>query len=138
MKRVKQTIIDFEKGDCFRACVASIFELPIGSVPNFMMDGKEKFSHHLESWCNRLGLKAIDITTDDLSVINECYVIAGGASPRNKNFNHAVVWLNGKIIHDPHPSNDGINGDPKMFTVFIIKDASKYLNKKRVYHAESI
>ena len=43
MKPVDQTDWTPKTGDCFRACVASIFELPIESVPNFMEEGDDHF-----------------------------------------------------------------------------------------------
>jgi len=35
VKKVHQTIIDTVRGDCERACVATILALPIEDVPNF-------------------------------------------------------------------------------------------------------
>jgi len=35
MKPAMQTIFDDVYGDCFGACVASIFEFPIEEMPNF-------------------------------------------------------------------------------------------------------
>jgi len=37
LKPVFQTIVDTENGDCTRAAVASMFELDITQVPNFVM-----------------------------------------------------------------------------------------------------
>ena len=117
---VDQTITDFITGDCYRACVASIFEIPIEGIPNFMEDGVEKFYEYLDAWTLKIGLRAIDITLNDPAVVEDCYVIAAGESPRNKDFKHGVVWLNGKVVHDPHPEKTGIVGEPTSVTVFVI------------------
>lgn len=128
MKPVKQTICNFKNGDCARACIASIFELPIDSIPNFMQDGLDSFNSNLREWCDSKGIKAIDITIEDQSVISGCYVLAIGLSPRAKNGErHAVVWLDNKMVHDPHLSNNGLNGEPESYTIFIVKDPSKLL-----------
>jgi len=38
MKPVYQKVVDAVKGDCWRCCIASIFELDVDSVPNFVGD----------------------------------------------------------------------------------------------------
>jgi len=44
LKKVFQTIVDKGKGNCMQAAVASLFELPLEEVPNFIaFDDKEKF-----------------------------------------------------------------------------------------------
>ena len=35
MKKVYQAVFEEGLGDCFRACVAAIFEFPIEHMPNF-------------------------------------------------------------------------------------------------------
>ena len=126
---VDQTIFEFGTGDCMRACIASIFELDIETVPNFMQDGNAKFNEYLNNWCESRFLRAIDITTDDLKILQDCYVIACGDSPRAKNGErHAVVWLNEQIVFDPHPHRTGLNGPPTTYTIFVILDPKKFFN----------
>lgn len=39
----------------------------------------------------------------------EVYVMASGPSPRDPaNLTHVCIYQNGKMVHDPHPSNDDI------------------------------
>lgn len=133
MKPVDQTITEFKNGDCMRACIASIFELPLEEVPNFMRDGPDDFAEHLNEWCDKMGLRAVDIRLDDPSQEREtlkgCYVIAVGKSPRaTKDWHrHAVVWLNGQMIHDPHPTQKVgfMDGQPEMFSIFIMKNCAR-------------
>lgn len=138
MKPVKQTICNFQTGNCVQACVASMFELPLKEVPNFMMGGTDHFLTHLRKWCDGLGIVALDVSFEYYSeaedFLKDCYVIAIGKSPRitpevTKKILHAVVWFNGKIVHNPyphpHPSGKDLDGDPDFFTVFILKDPSK-------------
>ncbi len=104
-------------GDCWRACIASVLELPIDDVPHFgeldvrigmkmqllllhehgltlySMYGEGSMSNHPE------------MQKDDHE-----YYFAIGPSPRDKNVNHQVVCHKGKIVHDPHPDKTGLAG----------------------------
>lgn len=45
---------------------------------------------------------------DDYAYLNiSTYHVVVGPSPRGA-YNHAVVGLNGKIVHDPHPDGGGL------------------------------
>lgn len=109
-------------GDCHRAALASILDLPILSVPNFMeglgpKDGKE-FESLERSFLASLGLRPIvcpyqvDSLQDLLTSVKQCnpgvYALLGGHSMRG--VGHTVVMFDGEIIFDPHPSNCGILG----------------------------
>ena len=134
---VMQTIYDFEHGDCMRACIASIFELPIEKVTNFQEDGPEYFEEKLKDWEKQYGLLSVDVACKTLeeykALLKDCYVITNGESPRaadpEKN-RHAVVWFNGEMVHDPHPDQTGIVGLPSYVTIFIVKDPSKFKDVK--------
>ena len=126
MKQVNQTICNFDQGNCMQACVASIFELPLDKVPNFMFKGPDSYYKKLDDWCEKSGLICLDVNIKHLSVIKDCYVIVYGESPRDRNYNHAVIYYNGKMIHDPNPDKKGIVGKPECLSVFIIKDPSNY------------
>ncbi len=130
MKPVMQTVINnFRTGDCMRACVASIFEFDIETVPNFMRKGKDKYIEFFQLWCVKLGISPLDVAfneSDDTKFIKDCYMIAVGTSPRNKDYSHGVVWLNGKCVHDPHPKGNGLSGKPKTFTVFILQNPAEF------------
>jgi len=140
-----QKICNLQTGDCARACIASIFELPIDAVPNFMMGGSDHYRTHLNRWCDQLGIVAVDIGFHDSKLkylINDCYVIAAIKSQRDhtwedmdpeykekyKDAMHAVVWYNGKVAHDPYPGGKPPDEEPELFTVFIIKNPAKTLN----------
>lgn len=118
-------------GNCLAACVASLLDLPITEVPNvevffhlskydsFYLDVLEKF----------LTSKGYEITTDDrfkcfhpeladMRFANEewladstynlrdKYYLISGQSPRG--LSHITIWQNGKMIHDPHPTKEGL------------------------------
>lgn len=107
MKPVDQTIVSKGKGDCMRACIASLLELPIEAVPNFLCYGKE--------WCvvminflDMLGYEFWGAGTLKRNSISD-YHIKGHvmASVKSKNFKdttHAVIMnLDGLVVHDPSP-----------------------------------
>jgi len=43
MKKIFQTIVDKDKGNCTQAVIASLFELPLEEVPNFISFGDKWF-----------------------------------------------------------------------------------------------
>lgn len=130
-----QSIFDFEKGDCMRACVASLFELPLEKVPNFWDDVElsatpEKqswqWTESMRNWSIQYGIVPLTFRynkkSDLAKILKDVYVIASGESPRNKNSDHAVIMLNGQIIHDPHPEQTGILGGFQEITVFVVQN----------------
>ena len=129
---VDQTVSGFTNGDCMRACVASVFELPIEEVPNFMEDGDDYFSSKLGAWCFERNLIPMDcqISWDDVrNDLKDIYIIAHGQSPRSSNekCRHAVIYKGNKMVHDPHPAREGVveEEDILQCTMFMIKDYSK-------------
>ena len=110
-------------GDCFRCCIASILELPAPDVPHFMIEdwGKEKdFTWYpkLTSWLAARGLAYFEHTIAAdfhgprwfalLAAAGfDVFHVMSGVSPRAR---HSVVARNGVMVHDPHPSRDGLIG----------------------------
>jgi hypothetical protein len=135
MKPVDQRIVSNVNGDCFRACLASLLEIPYeeafdiisardgnGWIPPFsswlksngfefngcfaIWNGKEKCLTWDELMARSMGVKA-------------CF-IAWGMSPRyTDGTTHAVIVNgSGKIIHDPNPTRVGV--DP-IWGVYMIE-----------------
>lgn len=48
------------------------------------------------------------------------HYIASGKSPRG-DFLHSTVHLDGKLVHDPHPSRDGLDGEPTDFEFVVLR-----------------
>lgn len=95
-------------GPCLQACVASILELPLESVPNFSTHGPRWF-RELVRWCEQKELHAVVVSTTSL-VSNvyphNLYWIAIGDSVRKHR--HSVVCQSNVVVHDPHPSRAGL------------------------------
>jgi hypothetical protein len=124
MHQVYQTNTTPDRGDCLSACLASLLEIPIESVPAFRAQhtNPDGMMCAVRAWLQRrfhLGLLTIwpkpgQIlrTTPNL----EC--MAGGNSGNVEGCMHAVVGKmdaqGGKFIltHDPNPAGGGLNGDP--------------------------
>lgn len=104
MKEVYQTIFGAPEGNCLAACVASIMNLPLEEVPNFVVPEPLKWRERLDDWLSEQGLGVVCIIGEALP---NAYSIACGPSPHGP-YDHCVVWLNGDMVHDPHPSGDGI------------------------------
>jgi hypothetical protein len=109
------------RGNCFRACIASLFDLPLEKVPAFE-DAKESHEWHdmTLNFIDEHGCEYWGVTQDWNSIGPEeiagmgGYVIASGNSPRG-DWKHAVLWKDGQLAHDPHPSREGLKGDPLEF-----------------------
>lgn len=98
------------RGDCFRAGVASLLELPLDDVPHFMQD---QVSHPLDPewnawarvnvWLGRRGLElcSCDPEPDE-------FVLAFGPPVYHPNLKHCVVQRNGRTVHDPDPRGVGL------------------------------
>lgn len=137
MKPVEQEYLldDPEGGSCYRAAIASIFELPRRAVPHFCSDYVDDGQPSIEGWDTDGWITALCLWAwmlgYDVEFYEEAeewnweevafgYVVAGGPSPRDPDDTlHAVVWGPDGLVHDPHPSKDGLAGDPVDFTAFI-------------------
>lgn len=113
-------------GNCFAAAIASMMELPITDVPNVEVFFCSDNNHWQEIMDLFLQLKGWELfTNNDFKVFHdgrygvaECnrgemmrycedkYYLVSGQSPRG--VKHICIYQNGKLVHDPHPSKDGL------------------------------
>lgn len=117
MKPIMQTVVSDEtmgiRGNCLWAAISSITEIPLEQFKDFeyLLDGtwfpplwdiltKNGFTY-LGMLRDKEGILSYDVGIDGY------YVVAGG-SPRGFKSGHAVVFKNGKMVHDPHPEGAGI------------------------------
>lgn len=116
-------------GDCFRACIASMLEMPSRAVPHFMSIAEKNGTNWVDLLQKFLASRALFyIQVDDVppwlltNNVPPLVVTAGGKSPRG-DWEHAVVGelsRDGfKMTHDPHPSRDGILGEPMDYGMFL-------------------
>lgn len=113
-------------GNCFQAAVASILELSLESVPDFMQedldrriaagatprvawDGDWQWWDALQEWLREQGLMYIEISSpDSWTDIHPSlgFHLINGKSPRG-DYDHTVVGYAGKIVHDPRQDANG-------------------------------
>lgn len=117
---------DVVRGNCYAAAIASILEVPITEVPNvevlFHIEGSY-WSEVMHTFLNSIGW---ELCTDNRFMVfhdenygldsgtrqqkidycKDKYYFVSGKSARG--VQHITIWQNGKMVHDPHPSNDGI------------------------------
>lgn len=113
---INQTIVDSQKGDCARAVIASLFELEIEAVPNFMLhqghiwfDVFYYFIYSLGYQYNGNGHPET-ISIKDNTINGYCYAVV--KSKTFSNSTHAVIINEtGLVVHDPNPNKlwEGIN-----------------------------
>lgn len=112
-----------EHGDCLMACVASILEVSLETLPVLPPSDENWFD--TVAWVAQHAGFAIlplesqkrwhqsdDVVKVDPHLIAPTgYAIAiGPPTGRNERGYHAVVALDGHVVHDPHPTRTGITG----------------------------
>ena len=108
------------RGNCYAACIASLLEIPITEVPNietlYGIDDSYYYSV-LTKWLEHLGY---DLSADNRftcfhgdetkkeykPILKDKYYLVSGKSARG--VQHVCVYQNGKMVHDPHPTKEGL------------------------------
>lgn len=112
-------------GDCQRAVIASLLDLPISEVPHFAQDdadGKQNFWLAITEFCRSKGYVFATFHGTFVWAEDEIFHGISGPSPRAKGVFHAVVGRNGQVFFDPHPSRAGLAGDPSEWKFdFLLK-----------------
>lgn len=113
-------------GNCFSACLASILEMPIEKVPNFMtLSNGEDVIKGASQWLIQYGFILLhrpilkegdkpDLFWYHTQQGFDLYYIVTGISPRknplkpDEHLKHACVSRMYQIVHDPHPDKNGL------------------------------
>ncbi len=115
MKFTKQTLLGEKKGNCFTACISSITEIPIEVIPHFCACKNRNWWDYFIEWTQSKNLFAAMIMPECIEGLPKGLVlIATGKTMRG--IMHSVLWKDGKVIFDPHPSNEGIT-EPRDYIV---------------------
>jgi hypothetical protein len=112
---VKQTLFGGVEGNCYASCIAALTGIPLEDIPNFCT--KDSWLEDSTAWLKERGWalafvyrdapRGADDLPEDQTVWSNMPYIVSGQSPRG-DFLHACVYANGKLLHDPHPSNQGV------------------------------
>lgn len=127
-------------GDCLRAVLAALLDLPISGVPHFLQEAKGNAMvtwEALQLFCRTHGY--VYMLTDRRMCIygdeGHVYHAISGPSTRDEKQRHLVIGCNGNIVHDPHPSRAGLIGDPNKwenaFLVYVGFKRDDHENDKR-------
>jgi hypothetical protein len=113
MRPVTQTIFhddpDGRPGNCLQACIASLLDLPLDDVPHFLLH--DDWTGALEQFLTAHGRRLHAQPASD----HCAYGMAWGPSKRG--VRHAVVWADGRMAHDPHPSHAGLLHVTELFAL---------------------
>lgn len=102
-------------GDCWRAAVASVMDLPLAEVP--VLEHESDPYDALCRWACLRGFYLLGFAPDNPP---SGYSIAIGPSPRRTDCSHCCVALDGQVVHDPHPSRAGL---PEIHAYEVIRRA---------------
>jgi hypothetical protein len=92
------------RGNCWRAAIASLLEIDIDSMPAFEDAGHRMFVD-TRTWATEQGYSVFTYDADNPPA---SYAIAFGQSLRRSDSDHAIVVEDGVMVHDPHPSSEGL------------------------------
>lgn len=113
-----------KKGNCVQACVASILELELNEVPNFIaITTPEQWELHFRNFFKSNGFSVIRVPDE---YILDGYYLVVGETNRNPDILHMCIYFNGVLAHDPHPSQQGLT---KIINTYLLVpyDPSKIL-----------
>lgn len=108
-------------GDCTRAVIASLLDLPVSEVPHFLevADGKVgPYYDLIEEFLAARGLEMLwhhSLAYHWREGDPDVYHFMSGPSPRHPGVGHAVVGKNGQPFFDPHPDGTMLAGEPHQW-----------------------
>lgn len=156
MKPVEQTIARPPKGDCFRACIASILEMPIADCPNPPSDPDGHWWNEWIDWLRPRGLELIHWQVPEGGRAEGeavCGALAGywiatvpslncPPNPERPNLGrHCIVMRGAEVAHDPSTGEKrkGFTGDDRIFEVTLLHslDPARGPNKEQRYRDEA-
>lgn len=108
IKQSKLYAVDgIHNGNCYAACLASLLDLPLWMVPPFEeMFGRGDWKSRTDEWLDRtFALRLIRKSGHQVNAMPEFYIANG---PSARGVHHSVIYSAGKLVHDPHYSNGGI------------------------------
>lgn len=123
MKPVTQTEIgrDNPRANCLMASLASILECELPQLPDvheLEVKGMHWWGAMRDALLpHRLVPVIYNVNAPEFPAIAPIgYHVAVGKSPRSEQ-DHAVVALDGKVVHDPHPTRAGLDGGIRWWII---------------------
>ena len=123
-------------GNCYQACLASILDAALEDVPHFAQQYGPSHPDEGPVWWlaaqqwirDEVGLYLTYAPAEMYPTPRDALVgdvpdgfccIAGGPSPRGGWSHVVVVDADGHLLHDPHPSGDGLAGPPHGYDLIV-------------------
>jgi hypothetical protein len=141
MKKVYQK----EHNDCYRACIASIFELELEEVPHFKLasDDPMRFIEnggdipYWDDWFKERGFVEVEFNVKEYEQISDELSRALERVPMIAvSRNHGVVWRRQTILFDPASNKPGFQPikdfTPELFCVFVPINPHKHIERNNV------
>lgn len=103
MIKNKQLIVNSKTGDCMRACLTSILDIPnTNQLPNFREKTKEgQYNGGFSKWSKLLNEMGLDFVYDQKKIWRSGYWMASVKSKNFKGMYHAIVMHGERVAHDP-------------------------------------
>lgn len=132
MKKVFQTVIDKGKGNCAQAAIASLLELELEDVPNFIDNPTNEIGKTVFGYLHSIGFRPTYIERKEyekVDLLREVAKFDGGmngyfyASVPSQTFegiSHAVIVdTELKVVHDPNPNQKALDLTPNDINYII-------------------
>ena len=143
---IDQTILNKTRGNCIQAVVASMFELELTQVPNFVLFGKGYWNMLYYFICGlgyQIGCRDIKFFPFSHSdMVNGC-IMAFVKSKTYKHVTHAILINDlGRVIHDPNPKKQYQDVDVlktgELVQWIHMKDRRKKINVSAQEHDKAV
>lgn len=138
-----QTKFGAPDGNCLAACIASILEIPLGSVD---VPGTDEWSKKLAEWCSDNGYGFVWVNTSEIQApegsgshawSDDIYWIATGKCDREQDgekLYHCVVARGSEFVHDPNPAGTFIESVEDAILVFPLPGVRRVLSRYKGPH----
>jgi hypothetical protein len=114
---VRQSRFGDPDGNCFEACIATITGIPLEDIPHFLSDD---WYAEYRVW---LRAKGWNLIWWDAGAGAEPPGIAIASGTSERGLPHSVVYRDGVLTHDPHPSDAGLSELQYWLLLWPCKDA---------------
>ena len=115
-------------GDCWRCAIAAVIGYPFEKVPHFLqVYGPLDCDKETAKWLWKEGYEIVRTLPYMAQALDGGYIrypmIAAGPTERSRGMGrlHAVVYQNGKLVYDPHPTEVGLTAITSWYLVVPIK-----------------
>jgi hypothetical protein len=119
-------------GDCIRACVASVFEMPTQAVPHFAYDGETApdpdgelpWIKRLRAWARAAGFEPMFCTIPaperhwPAALLNYHHM---RLLQTEHGVDHWVVFFRDELVHDPSPGTVLLTNAYPQFYLYFVK-----------------